>query len=219
MDEKMVMKWGGISAFVWVVTWFIGQILSLSIVGIPCQLPTPAEWGSVLTDSSFSMAWILFGIGQFFVTIMICGMYIYLKKTSESLTAVWLIFIILFLAVWFVQLSVQNAGKYIAMSGAPDMNTQLAVVMNLHTSLTIPFLCFLGFGIIFAGLVLIRLEGINKAAGYLYFVSTLLGLLLIGSILTGKVLVANIIYLIMVTTYAIIHILMGLILTGEAKKV
>ena len=122
------------------------------------------------------------------------------------------VFIILFMALWFIQLAVQTAGKNIALSGAPDINTQLAVIMNLRGSLTIPLLCFLGFGVACWGLILTKLEGKNKAVGFLYFLAALFCLLFVLFLLIGNVLIANIMNLINIIAFIIIHILIGFII-------
>lgn len=218
MNDKPLMKWGGICAFVFAILWVIGLIFSLIAEGIPSQMPTVSEWGNTLTGGTYRTAILLFGIGMFFYVVAAYAVYDYLRKTSYGLSRTGFGFVTLFIIFYFVWFTLMAAGKNIVLSGASNYQTQLAVIMNLSGSLLLPFLWFIVFYTFFWGLAFVKLAGMNKTVGFLSLATALISLLFYVFSLIGNVFICNILDLILIIVFIVANFFIGLILTAESKK-
>ncbi|ODS38887.1 MAG: hypothetical protein A7315_03095 [Candidatus Altiarchaeales archaeon WOR_SM1_79] len=218
MNEKPLMKWGGICAFVFAVLWIVFEIFYLISAGIPFQTPTVSEMANMLSGGAYRTFIVLFGISIFFYVVVAYSVYDYLRKTSYGLSRAGFGFVTVVIILWFVYWSLQTAGKTIALSGAYDFETQLSVIMNLLGSLMIPLLWAMVLYAFCWGLAFIKREGNNKIAGFLFLITSLFAFLYYLFSIIGNVLIANIIDLILVIVFIIAHLFVGTILTAESKK-
>ena len=63
MNEKPLMKWGGICAYVFTVLSAISIIIYwISQGGIPSQMPSVSEWGDMVSGVPSRIATVLFSI-------------------------------------------------------------------------------------------------------------------------------------------------------------
>jgi len=83
MNEKPLMKWGGICAYVFTVLFAISMIIHwFSQGGIPSQMPSVSEWADMFSGSASRTLTVLFSIMACFYVVVAYATYDYLRKTS-----------------------------------------------------------------------------------------------------------------------------------------
>ena len=219
MNEKPLMKWGGICAYVFTVLSAISIIIYwVSQGGIPSQMPSVSEWGDVISGAPFRIVTVLFSIMACFYVVVIYATYDYLRKTSYGLSRVGFGFVVLWIIIFFIEMAALAAGKLTVLIGASDYQTQLSVIMNLFGGLHILAIWFWALFPFFWGLAFIKLEGNNKTVGYLFLATTVFAVLYYIFLRIGSIWTAEFTHLLGQIAWIVSHFFLGLVLTAESKK-
>lgn len=218
MDEKQLMKWGGICAFVVAVLWIVGEILYLVARGVPSETLTLSGLAEELTGSVYRTQHVFFSASLLFFVVVAYTVYEYLKKTSYGLSRIGFGFVTLYIIFSFVLFIILSAGKNIALANVFDVEAQLGVIVHLYGSLVIPFAWFILLFSLFWGLAFLNLEGMNKVVGILLLVSSGAALLFYIFSLTETIIMISIIVLILRILFIVANAFIGLVLFEESKR-
>jgi|GEM_PF-2756821 len=219
MNEKPLMKWGGISAFVFVVLFIITTLLYwIAQGGIPSRMPTVGEWADLLSGSAIRTHIVLVSIWLCFYVVVAYAAYDYLRKTSYGLSRIGFGFVVLWIITYVVVIGTLAAGIKIALARPPDFETQFSVILNLFGCMRIFLIWFWALFPFLWGLAFIKLEGKNKSVGYLFLATTVFAILLYTFLRVGNIRIAEISHLLGMITFAVSHFFLALILIAESKK-
>lgn len=219
MNEKPLMKWGGISSFVFVVLLTITVVLYWAAQGgIPSRMPTVGEWADMVSGNAFRTVIVLFSIMACFYVVVVYATYDYLRKTSYGLARIGFGFAVLWIITFFIEMGLIAAGKNIALVHASDFETQLSVIINLLGSMHIIIIWFWALFPFLWGLAFIKLEGRNKTVGYLFLATTVFAVLYYMFLRVGNIRIAEISHLLGHIVFIVSHFFLALILIAESKK-
>jgi len=219
MNEKPLMKWGGICAYVFVVLSIIWAVnLWISQGGIPSQMPTVSEWADMVSGGAHRTFIVLFGISFCFFVVVAYATYDYLRKTSYGLSRIGFGFATIFIISAFVMIGISAAGKNIALVRPSDFEIQLFVVMNLFGGIHTLVIWFWALFPFFWGLAFIKLEGNNKIIGVLFLATTVFAVLYYIFLRAGNIWIAEFSHLLGQITMIVSSFFLALVLTAESKK-
>lgn len=155
MNNKILLKWGGISALAFVV------LFSISIA---------TYW---VTGGLEFRAWVpLFSSLTCFLLVATLAGYEYLSKFHYSLARGGLAFAALAILVLFLEAAVWGADRMVVRSESLTVQPELTHLRALFSSLHLMVLWFIGIWMAFWGAGFVRLSGRGKAVGVLMVLVT-----------------------------------------------
>ena len=219
MNEKPLMKWGGICAYVYAVVWAISVTLYwIAQGGIPSQPPSLTEWADMTSCWTFRTYNVLYPFVIILHVTMLFAAYEYLRKSSFGLAKVGFGFGILFNVFCSIVWTISNASKTAALLRPADLETQLAAFLNLQGSAMIFLLWFSLPYLLLWGLAFKKLESTNIIVGYVYLVAAVLAVLIYVLQAAGSIIIVNICLFLYTVSFVISTFFIAQILTAEAKK-
>jgi len=218
MNEKVLMKWGGICAFAFVVLFIVWAAMLWITQGIPSQMPTVSDWADTLAGSVSRISVILFSIFMCFYVVVAYATYDYLRKTSYGLSRIGFGFAVLWIITVFIVTSIFAAGKIIVLSGAPGFEAQLFAIMALAGGLHIYAIWFWALFPFLWGMAFVKLEGKNKIVGILFLVVAFLAVLYYAFLRAGNIWIAEFTHLLGHIAFIVSHFFLAMVLIAASKE-
>jgi hypothetical protein len=218
MNEKALLKWGGICALIFMVLFIVWGVIYWTSQGISSQIPKVNEWAGILSGSVSRISVVLFSIFMCFYVIAAYATYDYLLKTSYTFSRIGFAFVLLWIIIVFIKTGIIAAGNLIVLSAVPDFATQLSILMVLYSSFHILAIWFWALFPFFWALAFIKLRGNDKIVGVLFLVLSILAILYYIFFRIGNIWIAEIIHLVGHVVFAISNFFLALVLLEEYKK-
>jgi hypothetical protein len=150
MNDKILMKWGGISSLIFVV------LFTISIVSF---------W---VTGGIAFRAWVpLFSSLVCFLLVATLAGYDYLAKSHYAFARIGLGFAALAIITLFLEAAVWGADRMVLRTEALTAQPELTHLLAFFNSLHMMVLWFIGLWMAFWGAGFVRLQGMAKVAGVL----------------------------------------------------
>lgn len=218
MNDKSLMKWGGICTFVFVLLFTASALLLLVSQGIPSRPPTMSEWAATLTGGVWRLFIPLFSVAMCLYVVVAIAAYDYLATTHYAVARIGLGFAVLLIIVVFLEIAVLGAGKIIAQSSISEVESQLFPVFAKFGTLHILAAWFHGLWLFFWGLGFVRNSGMERTIGAFLLAFSFLYLLYYLLIRVGNTMYAELTHSAGHVAMIVSHLLLGMVLINASKS-
>jgi len=166
MKSPILIKWGGICIYIFIVLWITLTIL-FNLNGIPTRPPTLQEWAQMLSGNSFGVTLSLFSISMFFWLVITLAVYDYLVERQYALARIGYGFALLLFMIIFLEIATLAAGRTIAEANGADVESDLYPIITLFGAEHNLAIWFHGLWFFFWGLGFIKIDGKERIVGCL----------------------------------------------------
>ena len=218
MNERVLMKWGGVTAFLFVALFVLSSCLALLAQGLPSDPPSTLEWAEVLTSAPWRAFVPVFSIAMCLLVVVAAASYRFLTRLHPSLATVGLAFGVLLIVIVFVEIAVFGAAGAIAGSDDGEMENRLAPLQALLGGLHTLAIWFHGLWLGVWGLGFLKLRGRTRLIGVLLLSFSGIYATYYGLLRVGNLVAAELTHLVGHSALVVSHLLLGMVLVAAASS-
>lgn len=167
MVNRTLMKWGGVSAFL-----YAGLLLAFLVVSLPTyasmkQNPGISEWAGLVSGGAFGTAVLLWAVCLCLFVVVLAAVYDYLRQTDPGQALIGSAFVLIMVALSFTYVGLLTAARSIAVAAPSGMEQQLGVIRSLMSGLDAPLVWCIILLNLFWGFAFRKRSGRSGTAGLL----------------------------------------------------